>query len=205
MIETRLLTGSSHYSNFQGTHRRKNRRIIHVTVKPQRIIRWSNPTSVLYVIRSTDSIWNASALCRRICFFFWMINMLCFAWSFNISHILHLSSRFPKFFRFFFNLRHSQDISQKSIMFYCISKCSFKNSSTFWKSLRRTSCFSAELKHIAVKYHHRTACFQISSLAVTNGVHLFQSAPKSFLSSWRLIYHCFFICQAKIQKKLKKS
>ena len=65
-----LLTGSSHYSNFQGTHRRKNRRIIHIAVKPQRIIRWSHQTSVLYVIRSTDSIWNTSALCRRICFSF---------------------------------------------------------------------------------------------------------------------------------------
>ena len=183
MIETRLLTGSSHYSNFQGTHRRKNRRIIHIAVKPQRIIRWFHQTSVLYVIRSTDSIWNASALCRRICFSFeWST---CFVLHDHLIYHTFLICQVDfRIFFDFFNLRHSQDISQKSIMFYCISKCSFKNSSIFWKSLRRTSCFSAELKHIAVKYHHRTACFQISSLVVTNGVHLFQSAPMSFLSSY---------------------
>ena len=96
-----LLTGSSHYSNFQGTHRRKNRRIIHIAVKPQRIIRWSNQTSVFICYP-----FNGFHL-KRICvmpqnlFFFWMINMLCFAWSLNLSHISHLSSRFSNFFRFF--------------------------------------------------------------------------------------------------------
>ena len=34
-------------------------------------------------------------------FFFWMINMLCFAWSLNLSHFSHLSSWFSNFFRFF--------------------------------------------------------------------------------------------------------
>ena len=101
MIETRLLTGSSHYSNFQGTHRRKNRRIIHIAVK----------TATNYSLISS----NICFICypfngfhlKRICvmpqnlFFFWMINMLYFAWSLNISRFLHLSSWFSNFFRIF--------------------------------------------------------------------------------------------------------
>ena len=90
---------------------------------------------VLFYMLSVQRIPSETHLrqAAEFVFFFWMINMLCFTWSLNISHIFALSSRISNFFWFFFNLRHSQDFFRRASCFIALSKCSFKNSSSFFE------------------------------------------------------------------------
>ena len=92
----------------------------------KRIIRWSNHR--LFYMLSVQRIPSETHLrqAAEFVFSFWMINMLCFAWSLNISHFFALSSRISNFFSIFFRLASfARLFFQKSIMFYCIIKMLF--------------------------------------------------------------------------------
>ena len=147
MIETRFINGLIALFKFsRNTQTQKPADNSFSQLNHKRIIRWSNHR--LFYMLSVQRIPSETHLrqAAEFVFFFWMINMLCFTWSLNISHIFALSSRISNFFWFFFNLRHSQDFFRRASCFIALSKCSFKNSSRFWNFLRRTSCFSASLK-----------------------------------------------------------
>lgn len=113
-------------------------------------------------------------------FSFWMINMLCFAWSLNISHIFALSSRFSNFFRFFWLASFARLFWRASCFFAWsfnisrflhLSNALLRIFQFFWKTFRRTPCHPQSLKkHFTVKTLIRTVCFQISSLVISNGV-----------------------------------
>ena len=120
-IETRLLTGSSHYSNFQGTHRdaKSCRMFFPAENCTEYLFVRSYTRSVLYML-SVQRIPSEThpRQAAEFVFSFRMITMLCFAWSLNISHIFALSSRFLNFFSFFSTCFIQQDFLSKSIMFF---------------------------------------------------------------------------------------
>ena len=119
-----LLTGSSHYSNFQGTHRdaKSCRMFFPAENCTEYLFVRSYTRSVLYML-SVQRIPSEThpRQAAEFVFSFRMITMLCFAWSFNISHIFALSSRFFEFFQFFSTCFIRQDFLSKSIMFFAWS------------------------------------------------------------------------------------
>ena len=148
MIETRLLTGSSHYSNFQGTHRRKNRRII--LIHGQTATNYSLDRFTFCFICYPFNGFHLKRICVKPQNLFFSFEWsTCFVLHDRLIYhtFSHCQVEFRIFFRFFFNLRHSQDFFRRASCLIALSKCSFKNSSRFfWNFLRRTSCFSASLK-----------------------------------------------------------
>ena len=58
----------------------------------------------------------------------------------------HCQVEFRNFFDFFSTCVIRKTFLRRASCFIALSKCSFKNSSSFWNFLRRTSCFSASLK-----------------------------------------------------------
>ena len=148
MIETRLLTGSSHYSNFQGTHRRK-KPADNSHSRSNRNELFARSIHVLFYMLSVQRIPSETHLrqAAEFVFFFWMINMLCFAWSLNISHIFALSSRISKFFRFFSTcVIRKTFFSEEHHVLLHYQNALLRTFQIFWNFLRRTSCFSASLK-----------------------------------------------------------
>ena len=134
MIETRLLTGSSHYSNFQGTHRRKNRRII--LIHGQTATNYSLDRFTFCFICYPFNGFHLKRICvKPQNLFFFLNDQHAFVLHDHLIYhtFSHCQVEIRNFFDFFFQLAPFARLSQKSIMFYCISKCSFKNSSIFLK------------------------------------------------------------------------
>ena len=117
----------------------------------------------------------------------------------------HCQVDFRKFFDFFFDLRHSQDFLRRASCLFALSNALLRTLQVFEIFLEEHRAFCKSKNILQFRFQPQLHAFQISSLVVSNGVHLFQSAPMSFPSSCHLIYHRFFICQIKIEKKLKKS
>ena len=123
----------------------------------------------IYVIRSTDSIWNASASSRGICFFLFEWSPCFILHDHLIYHTFsHCQVDFWIFSKFFSTYFIRQDFLSKSIMFFAwsftisrflhLSNALLRIFQTFfWKTFRRTPCFPAKaLKNIvAVQVHHR--------------------------------------------------
>ena len=91
----------------------------------KRIIRWSNHR--LFYMLSVQRIPSETHLRQAAEFVFLFEWSTCFVLhDYLIYHTFsHCQVEFRNFFDFFFDLRHSQDFSQKSIMFYCIIKMLF--------------------------------------------------------------------------------
>ena len=176
----------------------------------KRIIRWSNHR--LFYMLSVQRIPSETHLrqAAEFVFSFWMINMLCFAWSLNISHFFALSSRISNFFRIFFStcvIRKT--FLRRASCFIALSKCSFKNSSSFWNFLRRTSCFPASLKtYCSFGFNRNCTLFRFHhSLFPTE--YIFFNQHRCYFCHHALnippIFHLSNIFSKKIEKKLTSS
>ena len=151
----------------------------------KRIIRWSNHR--LFYMLSVQRIPSETHLRQAAEFVFFLFKWsTCFVLHDRLIYhtFSHCQVEFRNFFDFFSTCVIRKTFLRRASCFIALSKCSFKNSSRFWNFLRRTSCFPASLKtYCNFGYPLQLHAFQISSLVVSNGVHLFQSAPMSFLSS----------------------
>ena len=164
-----------------------------------------------------DSIWNASASSRRFCFF---VRATCFVLhGWLIYHTFSVCQvQFWIFFKIFsdslihaswtFEEHHVFAWSFNISRFSAFVKCSFKNFSNFFEKLleehrascksRKTSATRLSTDRMPFRFHHKIT-FSFKQHPASTGT------VSRFPSDSALIYHRFFICQTKIEKKSKKS